>query len=476
MNVSLKNRYRALFLFLGVWALYGCVTNLWNQYGYNLMHSGVEALVERGHFYLEGSATPKFASLGRASVEAGRDAHTDVFWRDGHLYPVKQPGMFFIGALVYEPLSLLGITYRREYNLATALVSWLTSGLFGALVVALLFFQALEEGLGLRSALIVALSLGVGSIFFPYTGVLHHDLLGASLLYFAYFLLLRPGVGGREKLWRLLLGGFCIGFAFTTSALAGLFLPAFFLTLLIARRWRPVFFSLVGCIVGILPLLFYDWVTMGNPFLLPNSVAMDTVPRAGVSVVEMWRKLLWYFVSVRWSLLTFAPVFYLAMVGVIMRAVRRTGDSVMLIGGPVLLVLYIISIPTYGGAMFGPRYLLPSLPFLAVGFITLFKWMTSTAEDSRGNFRRVVWVLFGILFCISVTICFTGALRGTMYGMAEHPFIHRLITGMGLSGSRGVPGAFPLLYPIIFVSSLFFYFIPSEVWGRIFCSGSGDSL
>ncbi len=475
MNARSKNCSRVLFLFLIMWGLYGCVTNLWDQYGYNLMHAGVEALAERGHFYLEGSATPKFASLGRTVVELGRDASSDVFWRDGHLYPTKQPGMFFIGALAYKPLSLLGITYEREYNPATALVSWLTSGLVAALVVALLFSQSLGEGLSLHSALIVALSLGLASMFFPYSGVLHHDLLGACFLYFAYFLILRPGAEQNGGLWRGILSGFFAGFAFTTSALAGLFLLPFIIALLWARRWRALLHFAIGGIIGILPLLIYDWAAFGNPFLLANSAGRVSDTGSTLSLRRFGEKFLWYFISPHSALWTYAPAFYFAAAGLLMRAIQRKRDSVTLLGGTLLLVLYILSIPTYGGATFGPRYLLLALPLLAVGFIPLLKWTESPRNTSLYSWRRVVWVFFGISFCAGVTVCFSGALRGTMYGMAQHPFIYRLTVGMGLSGIKETPGAFPLLYPIIILSTALFYFLPKRLRCLIFYRKARDS-
>ena len=457
------NRRALVLLFLLVWGIYGSLTDLWDQYGYNLMHAGVEAFAERGHFFLEGSRTPKFVQIENAPPVVGEQVSTDTFRYNGRLYPVKQPGMFLVAAVFYKPLSLLGISYEREYNLATVLVSWLTSGLLAALVVALLFSQALGEGLETRPALIVALSLGFSSIFFPYSGLLHHDLLSSCFLYIAYFLTLAQR-GGNLKSWvRFFAGGILAGYAFTTSAPAVLFLVPFAIAIVWAKGRKSLVLFILGYFLGILPLLIYNAVCFGNPFLMANRVAQDATTHPGFSLSRIFEKFSWYFLNPRTALWSFSPVLYFAFAGLAVRAFMKKKDAVLLLGGTALFLLGVFSIPTHGGASFGPRYLLPVLPFLAVGLIPVLKWIHTPEDHSVARLRRIVWVLLGIAFCAGILISFSGAVRGTMYGMEGHPFVYRLRIGMGLSGSQETPGAFPLLYPIILIASALFYFLPEKI-------------
>lgn len=464
---SITRTYIAVVFFF-VWCLYGCVTNLWDQYGYNLMHAGVEALGERSQFHLEGSATLKFAQIEKAQSGSGKEDHTDVFWYKGHLYAIKHPGMFFLGAFVYKPMSLLGLRYEREYNLTTAIVSWLTSGVLGALVVSLLFSQALGEGLPYHGALIVAFTLGIGSLFFPYSGVLHHDFLASCMLYLAYYLSFGPQERILRRTSRFFYAGLLAGFAFTTSAFSLLFLLPFFLSLACTRGWKLTVTFLGGYILGVLPLLFYDTICFGNPFILPNRAAQDIFVMPSITREGLWEKFQWYFINPRFALWSFCPAFYFAALGLIARAVKGKGDSIILIGGNLLLVLWALSIPTHGGASFGPRYLLPGLPFLTVGLIPVMKWLENRRRIMRDTWRYLVWVVLGFSFAVGVVICSSGALRGSMYGMEQHPFIYRLIIGLGLSQSPETPGAFPLFYPIVFIVSLAFYFLPKHTIRLIF--------
>ena len=453
----------SLLLFLLVWGIYGSLTDLWDQYGYNLMHAGVEAIAERGHFFLEGSRTPKFVQIENTPPVVGEAVSTDTFRYKGRLYPVKQPGMFLVAAVFYKPLSLLGISYEREYNLATVLVSWLTSGLLAAIVVTLLFSQALGEGLATRPALIVALSLGFSSIFFPYSGILHHDLLSSCFLYIAYFLTLAQGGGNPKSRVHFFAGGILAGYAFTTSAPAVLFLFPFAIALVWTKGWRPLVQFIVGYALGVLPLLIYNAACFGNPFLMANQVARDATTQPGFSPSRIFEKFSWYLLNPRTALWSFSPVLYFAFAGLAARILNKKKDAVLLLGGTVIFLLAVFSIPTHGGASFGPRYLLPVLPFLAVGLIPVLKWIHAPGDHTGAGLRRIVWILLGIAFCAGILISFSGAIRGTMYGMEGHPFFYRLRIGMGLSGSPEAPAAFPLLYPIILIASALFYFLPEKI-------------
>src|SRR3989442_121833 len=75
-------------LFLFVWLAYGAAINSDNLVKFNLQQIGVEAIVERHQFYLEGSEVPELQPLG------------DVFLYQGHKYAAKQPCQFIAGAPV----------------------------------------------------------------------------------------------------------------------------------------------------------------------------------------------------------------------------------------------------------------------------------------------------------------------------------------------------------------------------------------
>src|SRR2546422_4993332 len=96
-----------LLLFLCLWLGYGAAINSDNLLKFNLQQIGVEALVERHQFYLDGSDVPELWPGG------------DVFFYQGRKYAAKQPGQSMAGAVVYGALQALGLRYANNYLLTS---------------------------------------------------------------------------------------------------------------------------------------------------------------------------------------------------------------------------------------------------------------------------------------------------------------------------------------------------------------------
>src|SRR6185503_3311985 len=107
-----KFRLLELSLFLFVWSVCGFFINTTNLAAFNLQQAGVEAMVERKQFSLEGSATPQ---LQIKVYYDGDKPFGDTFMYNGRQYAAKQPGQFMAGAVVYFFLRLLGLSYQNNY-------------------------------------------------------------------------------------------------------------------------------------------------------------------------------------------------------------------------------------------------------------------------------------------------------------------------------------------------------------------------
>ena len=152
-------------LCLGLWILFGMLINDYDLESFNLQQMGIEAIVERGHLYVDGSPTPQLQPRG------------DVFLHDGHLYAAKQPGEFFAGALVYAVLHALGLSYVSNFLITSALVTFFTASLATAVTAACVYRLARAWASPAASPLwpwLAALAFGVGSTALPYAGVTHH--------------------------------------------------------------------------------------------------------------------------------------------------------------------------------------------------------------------------------------------------------------------------------------------------------------
>lgn len=384
------------WLFLTLWSLYAGLVNSGNLTEFNLQQMGVQAIVERGTFYVEGSPTPQLEPQG------------DVFLYNGHLYAAKQPGQFMLGAVVYFFLHWLGITYQENFLLASALVTWLTSGLVTALASVAVYrlAQALvAPGVSRWWSVGIALAFALGTTAFPYAGIAHHDAIASAFLVGAFYFVftLARTLGASHHTQRAFAAGLLLGLTVTTSVLP------FFMVLIVAvyfvslRYWRvlPVFVS--GGLVGILPLLVYDTINFGNPLLLPNFAgnfsdtffhldAENFVSKLGfyATFITLYVPLLWFGIS-GWALLP--------------KQFRR--EQFVVLGLFAVLFFYILNIDTTGDCQFGPRYLLPVMPFAALGLVG-FNYLAPTM-------RRVsVGVLF-VAGLFSFVVNLAGASYGAMF-------------------------------------------------------------
>src|SRR5215204_1836010 len=310
-------------LFLSLWLAYGVAVNSGNLNAFTLQQAGVEAYVERGQLYLEGSGVP--ALQVRPVV--------DAFLYEGHVYPAKQPGQFMAGALAYFPLHALGLSYAGDYLLTAALVTFLTASLVTAAASVAVFrtVRALTpEGAGhIFWPLLAALSYGLGSTAFAYSGIPWHDSLATGYLTVALCLLfgLSHGRGERPAAVSACAGAL-LGLTVTTSMLPSPMVLVAGLYFLALRRWRLLPFFVAGGLTGLLPLLVYNFVCFGNPLLLPNVAGnySDTFFRAS------WGNFTAKAVFYARMLALYAPVFWAGLAGLALFPRRLRREQLLLFG------------------------------------------------------------------------------------------------------------------------------------------------
>jgi hypothetical protein len=429
------------------------------------LHQGVvQALVEKGTLYIR-DYDPRVPLGG------------DVFIHDGHVYANKQPGSFLLGAAVYWVLRSAGIDYDRNFYLTAALVGVLTSGLLTA-TTAVLVYRLARRRAPEGWAVGAALAFGLGSSAFPYAGALHHDVMATSCL-----------VGAYAVRRRALLAGALLGLAITSSLLPAamvVMMAALFAIdsapraaevgeareasqVLLARRAGAI---ALGIVVGAAPLLLCNWLALGAPWRMPfitggmwpeSSPRFD--PQRAIGLLAMYAKLLvWY-----------APIVVMGWVGLAWGAIeRRPGggtpaastatnanaaapasdtarENRVLLAIVAAQLLFVISLGTDGACQYGPRLLLPTMPFACLG-LTVFAARgapgplggAGVASPPVSRSRAVIGALIAIGIA-SFVINLVGALYGTMFcDVTQHAFLeyadairHRHFFSFPLLGIEG---------------------------------------
>jgi hypothetical protein len=399
-SIALTLTSRTMVVFLLFWLAFGMITNVNNLRSYTLQQAGVDAIVAHGTFTLGHSRQPRLKPAG------------DTFTLNGRILAAKQPGQFVFGAIPYTALYPLGITYERNYNMAAALVTWLSAGLLAALALALLDRLMWRLWRFDRvTSLSATLSLGLASTWLCYAGIAHHDVIAAALVVFALYAMECNRLEHKGRNARLaLMTGALLGLTIFVSMLPALIVLALGASIAISKQ-RSVGSLLchgAGFLIGILPLLIYNGWYFGSP-LLPANIAGnygDTFPTFNLE--QHLHHLNAYLGTGGISLWKYAPALGLGILGFRFMPQRLGHMRTTLLTALALHLIYLLSIETTGTCQYGPRYLLPAMPLLVPGVAALLdsRWLTAAS---------VKWMAMGALLAYGLLINLVGAVQGTIY-------------------------------------------------------------
>lgn len=452
-----------VLLFLVLWLAYGAAINSSNLLEFDLQQIGVEAIVERGHFYLEGSTSPQLQTKG------------DVFEYNGHKYAAKQPGQFMAGALVYFLLHKLGLNYVNDYLLTSALVTFFTTSLILAISGLALFgiarsitadgpsllhdtradpvetpllhpTRVARVGTPLFWPLAATLSYTLATTALAYSGIAHHDALATGYLVIAAYLTLqlsREKTTTRDSYWRAAGAGLLFGLTITTSMLPFFMVLLFVIYFLYLRRSKLLPIFLLAMLTGLLPLFIYDAVSFGNPFLLPNvaGAAMFADTFFHFDPNNLGDKLVFYARSVT----AYVPVFVVGLFGFSYypRQVKRGPEFLTLFAAMAVLAAFVLNIRSNGDCQFGPRYLLPAMPFACLG-IAGYSYLSTQSQ------RQIAGIAVLISGALSLGINFVGAVGGAMNCPDGRNAFRNQAAALMKRESETYPLARWLLVPLVF--------------------------
>ena len=336
---------------------------------------------------------------------AGNTVDRSVY--GGHFYSNKAPGMPLLAVPAAEAVRLPdGPKWNFESDPHLWGVRVLTSGI--AFVLCVLLVGRIAEGLapGTGAPTLVAFGLGTLMSAFAATGFDH--VMTAAFGFGAFVLAWarRPGLAG-------LAGGAAYLVEYQAAAIVGL--VALYVVL---RGLRPLGRYVAGVIPGVVVSAAYSWAAFGAPWHNPHSYELNRFagvnPHSGILGVQFpsVRGIRLVFVGDR-GLLVAAPVLAAAAAGLWL--LWRRGFRAEALVAALVTAAFVIGDTgfgdPYGGLSAGPRYLIPGLPFLALGLGPAFaRWRVATA------------VLAGVSVVAGTALMLTWAgsadmhYRGTIWG------------------------------------------------------------
>jgi hypothetical protein len=319
-------------------------------------------------------------------------ASGDVAFYRGHFYPNKAPGTSFTAVPVYWLIfhleKIIGANPDDWWTLT--LNAWLTSlssvGLISALGAVLFFRLAWQFSNGsFRNSLVAVWIFAFGTMFFPNATLFYeHNLIGVALLgsfYLLYRLKMAQRVNlqrdelGKQATARIFVAGLCAGWAAITNYIfivAVLFL-AVYLAFSVKRKVALIWFG-AGLLGPFLLICAYNLVCFDTPFTTNYHYQNPTFEASaghflGVFNLPRGDVLLAILFSPFRGLFFTAPVLVMSSFGLF----AWTRDRQLRTEAYLILAIFLFCICWNssfngwdGGVTAVPRYLGPTMPFLAL--------------------------------------------------------------------------------------------------------------
>lgn len=411
-----------LILFIFCFGFLSLFINTNNTVAYGLQSEGIKSIVERGTIHLD-SANDNFQGYVSNST-------WDVFPHNGHVYLAKQPGQFFIGSIVYLFLNKLRITYNNNNVLVCGLIALFTSCLMTALMIVFMFNIAFNITKSRIYSLINAIVFGFGTLVFPYSGILHHDICATFFLFSGfYFLFYNYQIAKTRSNVFTVIAGLSTGFAFFCSfnTLTIIFLIGLYV--LFQRKIKDLVFFTVALIISLSTSFLFNLIVFGNP--LSFSISLYTVFHHFSNEMTLQNylssvalRINQYLISPITAITFYSPIFLVSYLGLFLLSKKYFNEKIILL---LVFLLQLIQpslqgvIGGFGWCQYGSRYLLESMPFTLVGLSGFF-------EREKNTFWRLItkthFFLIYPLAVISIIICATGTMGVVYCGYYQNAFLN----------------------------------------------------
>ncbi len=337
----------------------------------------------------------------------------DMALHNGDYFSGKAPGLSLVSVPFYA-LAVSAVGRDLPDGIALYLLRFITISLPTALfiIIALRLVERIGPPQGLGRLLLIG--YGLGTLVFAYSILFLGHQPGAILCFCSLLVILRWSRGGKRNaaLASLagLLGGLAVAFEYPVAVLV--------LIIAIFAFYPYRHIGQIGCfILGLLPgaviVLGYNWICFGDPLSFPYAHEAMPIAREvqsqglfGLKTPKLIPFLKLLFSPFR-GLFFVSPFLVFAIAGYFYMFKRTENDDLQssvgmsrkrLLGLSLTAVLcYILLNSSYlawsGGAAYGPRHLIPAIPFFLIPIAYLFR-----ARPRAYLPFAIIFVIYSVLF------------------------------------------------------------------------------
>jgi hypothetical protein len=340
---------------------------------YSVKSPGAAALTTLPYMAIKALGGEK---LARAAVDNER-ATPHPKWHPDSVVPLENTG--------YDVQRGLRVQNRVEEE--TPIVWMLT--LIAAVIPGVLLLLAVRwaadrfvPGYGTAAAI----TLGVATIIMTFSAEFFSHVISAALAFAAFCVLIkeRDAPMRRRMVFAAgLLAGLAVTFEFQTG-LVGVVLIFYALIRRSDRLPRAAAYA-SGAVLGAVPMLAFNVWAFGNPLRLAYSDAVAFPGQSGHDVLGLNSDGFFGITVPRFDsafdllfagrgLIAMTPIIVMAVVGVFMMRRRHRAEANTILAVAAVYFIYNSGywLP-YGGGTPGPRFLIPALPFVAIGLAYAYK-------------------------------------------------------------------------------------------------------
>lgn len=336
-----------------------------------------------------------------------------------HRYSDKAPGVSFLAAPAYaafrsiwiltgkdlpavktmgrdgkfDPAAALGdgsddVLVNPAYRWGQYVASVFTSALAGASLGVMMLLAAMKQGRCQKDATAIATALCLGTLIFPYSTTLYGHICAAALAFGGFYILWFARIPSGRRFF--LSGLLCATAAACEWPVAMIAAAVGSAAIVRWRNTRRAFLWPLGAAIPALLVLAYNNAAFGGPFAIGYAALERSDFAEPMSAGFMG--IGWPSPTVLFSmlfgrargLLYTSPVLVLAAWGLMRRTTTETTfRTTAATTTAAFLVLCSGYFMWWGGAAFGPRHVIPALPFWCMGLIVA--WPNSSTRPWLGH-------------------------------------------------------------------------------------------